>query len=272
MERLEQRVFGGIADGGVSDDRGGAEGGRETRTATPWGTQEIGVGALHGEAQASGGNTGKAPFAAAYKVEARGFHGARPSQRGLKGGRQDNKGNETSGVWADDEGREASGVDHEFPGVGNEEGGRKASRVAENPRGPATEWAGESSYRRALTPLEWRSFPGGTEPPEGPKRARTDRGTTDRGGEGMNLPHLPSNQGAGSRRRQQRADGLVEDGRAAAPTTGHSGRRRQRRKPTEAYFRHRQRQAEARRALDLQVRMTGAGRDGGRPRQRGVNW
>ena len=64
---------------------GGEEGGRETLTVTLWGTQDIGVGAVHGEARADEGDTGKALSVAANKAGARGRNGERPVQRGGEG-------------------------------------------------------------------------------------------------------------------------------------------------------------------------------------------
>ena len=111
------------------------EGEKEMRTMTPWGTQESDEGALNGDAQAGGGNTRKAPSAAANKARAQGYYGARPEQKGKKGGQRENKGGKTSGVLGDDMGHGASGVAHESPGVGDEEGGSKAFGVAGNQRG-----------------------------------------------------------------------------------------------------------------------------------------
>ena len=53
------------------------EGGRGTRTVTPWGTKESGAGAIHGYARASGDDTGKAPSVAADKAGVWDRHGAR---------------------------------------------------------------------------------------------------------------------------------------------------------------------------------------------------
>ena len=47
----------------------------------------------------------------------------------------ENKASKTLGVQGNNRGREASGVSHESPGVGDKEGGSEASRVAENPWG-----------------------------------------------------------------------------------------------------------------------------------------
>ena len=74
---------------------GGAEGERETRTATPWGTQDSGAGELHWEARerymgkrGPAGATPEKPLSvAANEAGARGRHGARPAQRGQQGGR-----------------------------------------------------------------------------------------------------------------------------------------------------------------------------------------
>ena len=102
---------------------GGEEGGRDTPTATPWGTQNSGAGAVHGGAQACGGNIRKSPSEAADEARALGRHGARPAQREERGFRRENKGGKTLGVWGDDRVREASGV-------------------VENPGGGAAKWAG----------------------------------------------------------------------------------------------------------------------------------
>ena len=53
---------------------------------------------------------------------------------------------------------------HESLGMGDEEEGHKVYGVAENQGGTAREWEGELSRRRALTPTEWQSCPGGTKP------------------------------------------------------------------------------------------------------------
>ena len=99
----------------------GAEQERETRTAMAWGTQEIGAEMLHGDARAKTGKTGKFPSGAANEAGMRGCHGARQAQRGRQGIRPEN--------------RDASGVDHKSPGVGDEEGGCKASGVVEKSQG-----------------------------------------------------------------------------------------------------------------------------------------
>ena len=67
-------------------------------------------------------------------------------------------------------GREASGVAHDSPGVGDKEGGREASVWRKTPVRDATEWVGESSHLRVPTPPEWPKIPGGTKPPEGPQQ------------------------------------------------------------------------------------------------------
>ena len=63
---------------------GGAEGGRETLTATPWGTQDSGAGAVHGGTRVSRGDTGKSPSAATDEAGARAAMG-RGRRRGGKG-------------------------------------------------------------------------------------------------------------------------------------------------------------------------------------------
>ena len=128
----------------------------------PWGTQESGAGALHGEAQAGGGDTRKAPSMANDKAGAQGLHGVRPAERGKSRGRREKQAVETSGVRGNNGGHVASGVAHESPGVGFEEGGHKASGVAGKTRGLAREWEGESSRHRAPTPPEWQSCHRGT--------------------------------------------------------------------------------------------------------------
>ena len=100
------------------------------------------MGELHGEMQASGGNSGKSPSVVADKALTWGRHGARPAQRGILGGRREDEAIETLVVRGGDRGREASGVAHKSPGVGDEEGGCKASRVAENPQGSHQEVSG----------------------------------------------------------------------------------------------------------------------------------
>ena len=70
------------------------------------------MGATHGDARAGRGDTGKAPSAAADEAGAWGRHGARPAQRGGKGGWHESMGGKTSVVRGDDGGREASGVAH----------------------------------------------------------------------------------------------------------------------------------------------------------------
>ena len=103
----------------------GAEGGRETLTVTTGGTQDSGVGEVHGGARTSGGDTGKSPSAAVNKAGTQGRHGARTDQRGVKGGQQESKGSKTLGVWGDDGGREASEVAHNSPGAGDRERGTR---------------------------------------------------------------------------------------------------------------------------------------------------
>ena len=53
----------------------------ETRTATARGAQESGVVGLAGEAEASGGNTGKAASAVANEMGVGGLHEERPGLR-----------------------------------------------------------------------------------------------------------------------------------------------------------------------------------------------
>ena len=77
-----------------------------------------------------GGDTGEVPSRVANEAGAWGHHGARPAQRGKKGGRQRNFDGKTSGVQGNDRSHEAFGVAHKSPGVGDEEGGRVASGVA----------------------------------------------------------------------------------------------------------------------------------------------
>ena len=50
--------------------------------------------------------------------------------------------------------------------------------------GGVTEWAGEPSFLRAPTPLEWPRSPGGTKTPEGLQRLMSYRGRTERGQRG----------------------------------------------------------------------------------------
>ena len=92
-------------------------------TASPWGMQESSTGGLQGGARDSGRDTEKSPSTAADEEGARGRHGARPGQGGKNGGRRENMGGKTSGVWGDDGGRKASGVP-ENPGGGRHGEGR----------------------------------------------------------------------------------------------------------------------------------------------------
>ena len=55
-------------------------GGRDTLTASPWGTQESGAEGLQVGTQAGGSDARKPPYAAADEVGTRGRHGARPGQ------------------------------------------------------------------------------------------------------------------------------------------------------------------------------------------------
>ena len=248
---------------------GGVEGGRETRTDTPWGTQDSGAGAIHGDARAGGGNTKKASSATADDAGARGRHGARPVQRGkmeaggkIKAAKPQECGATTGAART-----------LEWPTSPLEWGTRRGSARPPEWRktrgGPATEWAGESSRHRVPTPPEWQSFPGGTKLLEGPQRPRADRGRKDGGGEETTpLPHLPSNQVAGIQQQRRQANGRAEDGGADRPTAGHGGGRRQHREPAKAYLWHQRRQAGVRCACTPQVRLTGAGRDSGRPSRR----
>ena len=80
------------------------------------------------------GDTRKASSAADKEAGEWGRNGARPENRGRSRGRRGNQARKTSGVWGNDGGCKASGVAHEYPGVGDKEGGREASRVAENPQ------------------------------------------------------------------------------------------------------------------------------------------
>ena len=97
--------------------------------------QEVGAGELPREAMVGRGDTGKSPSVAAGEVEAQGHHGARPSQMGRSGGRQESQAGETLVVRGDDGGCQASEVAHKSSGVEDKEGGRKASGVVENPHG-----------------------------------------------------------------------------------------------------------------------------------------
>ena len=141
--------------------------------AMPWGTQDSSAVAIHGDVRACGGQTGKAPSAAADKEGARGRHGERPVQRGEKGDHQKNKGGETSGVQGDDGGRDASVVAHVSPGVGGEEGGREASGVAENPRGSHQGLGGEVKSPQGTDTPRVAEFPRGG---RNPRRDHSDLG------------------------------------------------------------------------------------------------
>ena len=244
---------------------GGAEWESETRTATPWGMQDRGAGAIHGDARAGRGDTGKSPSAAVNETEARGCYGARPAQKGGQGARRKKHAEKTLGVRGDDRGRNASRVVHESPEWGTRRGAARPQEWRKTHRGPARELAGESSYHREPTPPEWQRCPGGTNH----RRDHSNRGRNEEGWKGVGRRqtphHNPYNQGIGSRRRQRRADGRAEDGRAAGPTAEHGGGRRQHRDPVKARRRHRQRQARAQRDRALQVRVTGANGGGGRP-------
>ena len=129
------------------------------------------------DAMAGGGDTRKYSSAAANKAGARDHHGASPTQKGQKEGRQENKGGKTLGVRGNDRGREASEVAHESPGVGEKEGGRDASGVAENPRGSRHGVGGgvespQGTNTPGVAELSW-----GDNPPEGPQLpGRTEEG------------------------------------------------------------------------------------------------
>ena len=83
---------------------------------------------------------------------------------------------ETSGVRGDNRGREASGVAHESPRVGDDEEGHEASRVAEKPWGSRHGLSGGfKSPQDANTPgvtklTRGDKIPGGTTVSEGSLR------------------------------------------------------------------------------------------------------
>ena len=129
--------------------------------------QESGAEALHGDAQAGGGDTGKAPSTAAEEEVTWGRHGARLVQRGQEGGRSENVGGKTSVVRGDDGGREASGVAHKYPRVGDEEGGREASGVAENPQGSFHGGGGGVESPQGADTPRVAELPRGDETPRG---------------------------------------------------------------------------------------------------------
>ena len=96
--------------------KGGQGGSGDTLTASPWGTQESGVGELQVGAWAGGSDGRKAPSTAVDEAGTRDRHVA--GAREKNGGRRDNAGAVTSGVQGTKGGREASGVDPEPHGVG----------------------------------------------------------------------------------------------------------------------------------------------------------
>ena len=70
--------------------------------------------------------------------------------------------------------------------------GREASIVAETPGVDLqVVGGGGSSLQGASTPLQWKSFPRGENPPEGPPRETECQGRTDGGGEGTDTPPPP---------------------------------------------------------------------------------
>ena len=73
--------------------------------------------------------------------------------------------------------------------------------MVENPRGGARECEGEMSRRRALTPPEWTSFPGGTKTLEWPPMVRECQGEGEDGRIGDGTPPITrttEESGAGS--------------------------------------------------------------------------
>ena len=98
---------------------GGMEEIRTPLTASPWGTQESGAGAVQGDARAGRSNTGKSPSLAANEEGVQGHHGAGEARARRKKRRLAGKtGGKTLGVRGDDGGCKASGVAQESPGVG----------------------------------------------------------------------------------------------------------------------------------------------------------
>ena len=219
-----------------------------------WGTQERGAELLHGEVQASGGETGKSPPAAANEEGTRGRHGARPAQRGRQGGRRKNQVGNTLGVWDNSGGREASGVDHKSPKVRDKEGGREASEVTENPRGSHQGVGRGVELPQGNNTPGVTEFPRGMKPPEGPPRERAHRGRTDGGGE--ETPPPPTTRATGVQGDGGRDDELMGGPRMAAPphpqqvTAADDDRSETPPKHTTSAPR---------------VRLTGANGDGGRP-------
>ena len=90
---------------------GNLGGSNDMLTASPWGTQESGVGWLRVDARASRSNKGKAPSATATKAGTKGRHQERQGQGGHNGGRWEFEGAEPSGVWGNNGGHEAFGVE-----------------------------------------------------------------------------------------------------------------------------------------------------------------
>ena len=84
-------------------------------------------------------------------------------------GRGRHKSGKTSGVRGDDVGRNASGVAHKSPGVGDEERVREASGVVENP------WGSHHRVGRVVELPQGADTPGVAELPQGDK---TPGGTT----------------------------------------------------------------------------------------------
>ena len=105
------------------------------QTATAGGTLESGADGNLGYMMARGGDTRKYPSVTAGEAGVRSRHGARPEQRGRFAGWWENLAGKSSGVRGDDRGRKASGVAHEYSGLGEKEGGCEASGVVENQQG-----------------------------------------------------------------------------------------------------------------------------------------
>ena len=110
---------------------GEQEGNKGTMMASPWGTQESGVGGLQVDARVDGRDKRKAPCATADKTGTWGPHGASQGKGGNGGDRREKVGAEPSGVGENNGDREASIFDPKSHGVGEGDGGRAASGVAD---------------------------------------------------------------------------------------------------------------------------------------------
>ena len=157
--------------------------------------QESGEGELPGDVIAGGGDTRKAPSAAANETGVQGRHGARPANRGRYRGRWENQADESSKLRGNDRGREASGVAYESPGVGDEEGGREASGVAENPQGYRQGVGGGVDLPQATDTPGVAELPQGDETPVVTTAGEGEPRDDGRGRGGDNPPPPPEKPG-----------------------------------------------------------------------------